>query len=77
MNQWDPYVDGNFEQYSDKYEWNKKPQLFFIATKHDYFIKFPFFKGSTILDPWRYIHSQKECKMILIGNSIENTKSSK
>jgi UDPglucose 6-dehydrogenase len=76
-NQWDPYVDGNFEQYSDKYEWNKKPQLFFIATKHDYFIKFPFFKGSTILDPWRYIHSQKECKMILIGNSIENTKSSK
>ena len=75
-NQWDPYVDGNFEEYSAKYEWNKKPQLFFIATKHEYFTKFPFFKGSTILDPWRYMHSPKECKIILIGNSIENSKSS-
>ncbi len=73
-NHWDPFVDGSFEEYSKKYEWNKKPQLFFIATKHDYFIKFPFFKGSIILDPWRYIHSPKECKIILIGNNIENTK---
>lgn len=74
INQWDPYIDGNFEHFSKKYGWDKKPQLFFIATKHDYFTKFPFFKGSTILDPWRYIYSTNECKIILIGNSIENTK---
>ncbi len=74
LNQWDPFVDGNFEDYSKKYEWGKKPQLYFIATKHDYFVKFPFFKGSIILDPWRYIHSVKECKVIFIGNSIENKK---
>ncbi len=73
-NQWDPYVDGSFEKFSKKYEWDNKPQLFFIATKHDYFIKFPFFKGSTILDPWRYIHLPKKCKIILIGNNIENSK---
>tara|TARA_B100000900_G_C20572742_1_gene713982 strand:+ start:771 stop:2048 length:1278 start_codon:yes stop_codon:yes gene_type:complete len=73
-NQWDPYVDGNFEHFMNKYEWDKKPQLFFIATKHDYFTKFPFFRGSTILDPWRYIHSTNECKIILIGNNIENSK---
>ena len=74
VNQWDPYVDQNYEEFSKKYNWKHKPQLFFIATKHDYFIKFPFAKGSIILDPWRYIHSQKDCKVILIGNSIENSK---
>ena len=67
-------MDGSFEKFSKKYEWDNKPQLFFIATKHDYFIKFPFFKGSTILDPWRYIHLPKKCKIILIGNNIENSK---
>ena len=74
INHWDPYVDGNLNKYSSKYAWDKNPQLFFIATKHDYFVKFPFFKGSVIIDPWRYIHSPKECKIILVGNSIENSK---
>ncbi len=73
-NHWDPYVDGHLDKYINQYEWNKKPQLFFIATKHEFFIKFPFHKGSTVLDPWRYIHLPKNCRIILIGNNIENSK---
>ena len=73
-NHWDPYVDGHLDKYINQYEWNKKPQLFFIATKHEFFIKFPFHKGSTVLDPWRYIHLPKDCRIILIGNNIENSK---
>ena len=73
-NHWDPYVDGNLDEYIEQYEWNRRPQLFFIATKHEFFTKFPFYKGSTVIDPWRYIHLPKNCKIILIGNNIENSK---
>ena len=68
-NIWDPIVDGNFEEYSKKYQWNIEPQLFFIATKHDEFNKFSFLPGSTVIDPWRYISVNKDIKLIRIGDS--------
>jgi UDPglucose 6-dehydrogenase len=70
-NIWDPIVDGNFEEYSKKYKWNEEPQLFFIATKHDEFNKFPFYSGSTVIDPWRYISVNKDIKLIRVGDSKE------
>ena len=71
INIWDPYVDGNYEEYAEKYHWNTKPQLFFIATKHEYFINFDFYKESIVIDPWRYIPSEKRSyKLISIGKNI-------
>ena len=69
INIWDPIVDGNFSEYSDKYNWNSEPQLYFIATKHEEFDSFPFLEGSTIIDPWRYISSKKNIKLIRVGDS--------
>ena len=69
MNIWDPIVDGNYEEYSKQYEWNIKPQLFFVATKHEELNKFPFFPGSTVIDPWRYISVKKDVKLIRVGDS--------
>ena len=60
-----------FEEYSKKYKWNEEPQLFFIATKHDEFNKFPFYSGSTVIDPWRYISVNKDIKLIRVGDSKE------
>ena len=54
-----------------KYRWNKEPQVFFVATKHDEFNKFPFFSGSTVIDPWRYISVNKDIKLIRVGDSKE------
>jgi UDPglucose 6-dehydrogenase len=68
-NIWDPVVDGNLEKYSKKYQWNTSPQLFFVATKHDEFNKFPFFSGSVVIDPWRYISVNKDIKLIRVGDS--------
>jgi len=69
INIWDPIVDKNFEEYSKKYNWNKQPQLFFVATKHEEFNKFPFHKGSIVIDPWRYITVSGDIKLIRIGDS--------
>ena len=68
-NIWDPIIDGNFEENSKKYKWNTEPQLFFIATKHEEFNKFPFLPGSTVIDPWRYIFVNKDIKLIRVGDS--------
>ena len=69
INIWDPIVDGNFEEFEKKYQWKSEPQLFFIATKHDYFNNFPFYKGSIVIDPWRYIIDREDIKLIRIGDS--------
>ena len=69
INIWDPIVDGNFEDFEKKYKWKSEPQLFFIATKHDYFNNFPFYKGSIVIDPWRYIIDREDIKLIRIGDS--------
>lgn len=70
-NIWDPIIDGNYENYKKKYQWDKEAQLFFVATKHDEFNKFPFFSGSTVIDPWRYISVNKDIKLIRVGDSKE------
>ena len=69
INIWDPIVDGNFEDFEKKYKWKSEPQLFFIATKHDYFNNFPFHKGSIVIDPWRYIIDREDIELIRIGDS--------
>ena len=69
INIWDPIVDKNFKEYEKKYKWNEEPQLFFVATKHEEFNKFPFYKGSIVLDPWRYITVSPDIKLIRIGDS--------
>ena len=72
VNQWDPYIDGDFEKYSDLYEWYKKPQTFFVATKHDFFTKMKFIENSLVIDPWRFMPSTNiNHKLIQIG---KNTK---
>ena len=68
-NIWDPIVDQKFEEYSKKYSWDKEAQLFFIATKHEEFNKFPFYSGSVIIDPWRYISPRNDIKIIRVGDS--------
>ena len=71
VNIWDPIVDGDFLKHSEKYKWNIEPQLFFIATKHEEFNNFPFYPGSVIIDPWRFISSKKNIKLIRVGDSKE------
>ena len=71
VNQWDPYVDGNYDKYLELYAWNKRPQLFFIATKHEFFTKIKFHRNSIVIDPWRYMPSiDIEHKIIQIGKNI-------
>ena len=69
INMWDPIVDGNYLRYPKEYLWDKKPQLYFIATKHDEFNKFPFFSGSIVIDPWRYLSVKSDIKLIRVGDS--------
>ena len=63
------FSDTEIEEYAKKYKWNKEPQLFFVATKHEEFNKFPFHKGSVVVDPWRYITVSGDIKLIRIGDS--------
>jgi len=74
VNIWDPIIDSNFEKFSKKYLWDKKPQLFFLATKHDEFNNFPFFPGSVVIDPWRYISVKSDIKLIRVGDSKKKEK---
>ena len=69
VNIWDPIVDGNFDKFNKKYLWDQKSQLFFIATKHDVFNNFPFFPGSIVIDPWRYVSVNPDIKLIRVGDS--------
>ena len=68
-NIWDPIIDQKFKEYSKKYSWDSKAQLFFIATKHEEFNKFPFPSGSVVIDPWRYISVKENIKLIRVGDS--------
>jgi len=64
---WDPYVDGEIEKTAKQYGWNDEPQLFFIGTKHEAFHHFYFYKGSVIIDPFRYLKLKDDVKYIPIG----------
>ena len=66
---WDPYVDEDEKQFRKKYKLDNTPSIFFIGTKHKYFKKFKFYKGSKVIDPFRYLGSQKNVDYISIGKS--------
>ncbi len=70
VNQWDPYVDGKYDKFSDLYDWDKKPQVFFIATKHDFFTKIKFHKNSLVIDPWRFMPlTNTQYRLLQIGKN--------
>jgi len=56
---YDPWVDSE----GPKFETG----CYFIGTKHPEFSEFDFPKGSTVLDPWRYIPDREGVKVIRIG----------
>ena len=66
---WDPIVDKKFEFYKKEYQWDTEPQLFFIGTRHDEFTKFPFYPGSVVIDPWRYLSVNENIKLIRVGDN--------
>ena len=69
---WDPFVDEDFSEISKKFNWynNQKKHTFFIGTKHADFVNFKFPKDSIVIDPFRFIYNVKDCKIIRIGDSI-------
>jgi UDPglucose 6-dehydrogenase len=66
---WDPYVDESWEEVKHKYDDVDEPQLYFIGTKHEEFIDFPFEKGSVVIDPWRYIPKKEGITVIGVGDA--------
>jgi len=66
---WDPYVDESWEEVKIKYNDVDKPQLYFIGTKHEEFVNFPFEDGSVVIDPWRYIPEIERIKVIGVGDA--------
>ena len=66
---WDPYIDENEKDFRTKYKLNKTASIFFIGTKHKYFKKFKFYKGSKVIDPFRYLNKQKNVNYISIGKT--------
>ena len=67
---WDPYVDSiDMENVSKEMEWETKPQLFFIGTKHEAFKHFYFYPNSVVIDPFRYLKLGDNVKYIPIGDN--------
>ncbi|MBC8421791.1 MAG: nucleotide sugar dehydrogenase [Pelagibacteraceae bacterium] len=63
---WDPYVD----DYNIVLDEN--PCCYFIGTKHNDFVNFPYEADSVIIDPWRYIPNIANCTVIRIGDNIND-----
>ena len=59
---WDPLIDEPFKAF------DHCPKLYFIGTKHYEFQSFPYEKGSTVIDPWRYIPDIDAIKVLRIGD---------
>lgn len=62
VDHYDPYIDGSI--------WVAEVEpsrVYFIATKHEAFAKWPFPRGSVVLDPFRFIKPQEGVKVIPIG----------
>ena len=67
---WDPYVDSmDMKNVSQEMEWETKPQLFFIGTKHEAFKHFYFYPNSVVIDPFRYLKLGNDVKYIPIGDN--------
>jgi UDPglucose 6-dehydrogenase len=59
---YDPWIDVSSPPIINK-------SIFFIGTNHDAFLEYIFPKGSIVIDPWRYISTQDDVKLIKIGDS--------
>ena len=66
---YDPYIDEPFDDWQDMSEYDGVPQCYFIGTKHEDFVNFPFDDKSIIIDPWRYIPDKEGCRVIRIGDN--------
>ena len=66
---YDPYIDEPFGDWQDMSEYDGLPQCYFIGTKHEDFVNFPFDDNSIIIDPWRFIPDKEGCKVIRIGDN--------
>ena len=66
---YDPYIDVPFDDWQDMSEYDGVPQCYFIGTKHEDFVNFPFDDKSIIIDPWRYIPDKEGCRVIRIGDN--------
>ena len=65
---WDPEVDQlSLEKFLVLNKLNNKKICYFIGTQHKAFLNSKFNKGSTILDPFRYIKNREGVKIIEIG----------
>jgi len=65
---WDPWVDKeNTNSVIESREWNTKPQLYFIGTKHDVWNHFNFKPGDCVIDPFRYLKLPEGVQYIPIG----------
>ena len=63
---WDPFIDSKDTK---EMEWETKPQLFFIGTKHEAFKDFYFYPNSVVIDPFRYLKLGNDVKYIPIGDN--------
>ena len=62
---YDPKVE------SIDYKFTEEPKVYFIGSKHEKFKDYKFPKGSTVIDPWRYLKiKSNEVKYIGVGNNI-------
>ena len=69
---WDPEVDSiDLEKYIKNNSLNKKKICYFIGTQHKAFLNVNFQKGSSILDPFRFIKKREGIKIIEIGEGAK------
>jgi UDPglucose 6-dehydrogenase len=61
VDMYDPYIDPGTRPFTFV------PYVFFIGTQHEQFKTFPFFSGSVVIDPFRYIPKRDDIKVIHIG----------
>lgn len=67
INFYDPFIeeDGSPDKYL------QEPHIYFIGTKHKEFAEYDYPKGSTIIDPFRYIPQRDDIHLISIGRYKE------
>ena len=69
---WDPEVDSiDLEKFIKNNFLNKKKICYFIGTQHKAFLNINFQKGSSILDPFRFIKKREGVKIIEIGEGAK------
>ena len=62
VSMFDPWIDQTNPPLENK-------SIFFIGTNHDVFSDYKFPTGSIVIDPWRFIRSQENVKLISVGDS--------